>query len=371
VSDDAPALEVDWSAPCIRLVGNWSVRALAPLERSIAGLSFPRDGAVRIDGGAVTRLDTAGAYLIERLRRRALAGGATVELTGFDARRRELLRRAAERPEVELAVPAPEGFVTMLGRFSVELVRDGIGLVGFLGELCFSLRDHLALRQRFRWNALGAQLQITGPGAVPIVMLLSFLVGIVIAYQGGVQLSLYGANAFIVELVTITSVRELSPLLASIIIAGRTGAAFAAEIATMNVSNEVDALRTMGIQPMAALVVPRVIGLTMALPLLTVCADIASVGGGMVMAALMLDVSPAEFIQRVPQAVSVQSFTVGIVKTPVFAAIVAIIGCYQGFQANQGAASVGFRTTISVVHGIFLIIVADALFSIFFSLLGI
>jgi len=222
-----------------------------------------------------------------------------------------------------------------------------------------------------RWRPLLAVLETAGAHALPIVGLLSFLMGLVIAYQGGVQLRNYGANIFVVELVALTMLRELAPLLTAIIVAGRTGSAFTAQIGTMRVTEEVDALATIGISPMALLVVPKLLGLMIALPLLALFADIAGILGGMVMAALMLGVAFPDFLDRLPMAVDLTSLFIGLGKAPVFAAIIALVGCYQGFQVGGSAESVGRQTTLSVVQAIFLVIVVNAVFSVAFSILGI
>ncbi|MGB2974007.1 MAG: ABC transporter permease, partial [Candidatus Competibacter sp.] len=198
----------------------------------------------------------------------------------------------------------------------------------------------------------------------PIIALLSFMMGVVIAYQGGQQLKAYGANIFIVELISLTMLRELAPLITAIIVAGRTGSAYTAQIGTMQITEEVDALRTIGISPMDLLVIPKLLALVVALPLLTVFADALSVFGGMVMAQTLLAVNFSDFLDRVPQVVTLTSFLLGVGKAPVFAAIIALVGCYQGFHVRGGADSVGRQTTVSVVQSIFLVIAADALFSV-------
>ncbi len=190
------------------------------------------------------------------------------------------------------------------------------------------------------------------------------MMGVVIAYQGGRQLEFYGANIFIVELVALTMLRELAPLITAIIVAGRTGSSYTAQIGTMQITEEVDALRTIGIPPLDLLVVPKLLALTVALPLLTVFADALSVFGGMVMAQTLLDVGFGDFLERLPKVVTLTSFLLGVSKAPVFAAIIALVGCYQGFRVRGGADSVGRQTTVSVVQSIFLVIAADALFSV-------
>ena len=207
--------------------------------------------------------------------------------------------------------------------------------------------------------------------ALGIVGLLAFLLGIVIAYQGGVQLRQYGASLFIADLVGLSMVRELAPMITAIIVAGRTGSAYTAQIGTMQVTEEVDALRSMGIPPMDLLVLPKLLALIVALPLLTVFADIMGVLGGMVMSSVQLDIAFSTYIERLGVAVSLDSYLVGLGKAPVFAAIIATIGCYQGFQVSGSAESVGRRTTVSVVQSILAVIVVDAAFSVAFSRMGI
>jgi phospholipid/cholesterol/gamma-HCH transport system permease protein len=225
--------------------------------------------------------------------------------------------------------------------------------------------------RRIRWRPILHNLQSAGFDALPIVGLLSFLMGLVIAYQGADQLHRFGANIFIADLVGLSILRELSPMLTAIIVAGRSGSAYAAQIGTMKVTEEIDALRTIGVVPTELLVLPKLIALIIAMPLLTVYADITGVFGGMIMARSKLDVSFDLFFNRLGEAISLSSFLTGVGKAPVFAAIVAMVGCYQGFQVTGSADSVGRMTTVSVVQAIFLVILSDALFSIVFNWLQI
>jgi phospholipid/cholesterol/gamma-HCH transport system permease protein len=222
-----------------------------------------------------------------------------------------------------------------------------------------------------RWRHVLRSLQTAGFEALPITGLLSFLMGIVIAYQGAEQLQRFGANIYVADLVGLSMVRELSPMLTAIIVAGRSGSAYTAEIGTMKVTEEIDALRTIGVGPVELLVLPKMLALIIALPLLTVFTDVTGVLGGMVMARAQLDVSFDTFFDRLDDAISLTSFLIGIGKAPVFAIIIALVGCYQGFQVTGSADSVGRQTTVSVVQSIFLVIVTDALFSIAFSWLEI
>ena len=206
----------------------------------------------------------------------------------------------------------------------------------------------------WRVRATFAVVQQAGVNALPIVGLLAFLMGVVIGYQGGVQLKTYGANIFVVELLTLSIIREIAPLVTAIIVAGRSGSAYAAELATMEVNEEIDALNVMGVHPIQLLVLPKLLGLIIALPLLTVFADIAGVCGGIAIANIVLDVGVDDFVVRIPDVIPFSAFIVGIIKVPVFAAIIAIVGCYQGLNAAGGAEGVGRQTTASVVQAIFL-----------------
>jgi phospholipid/cholesterol/gamma-HCH transport system permease protein len=224
---------------------------------------------------------------------------------------------------------------------------------------------------RVRWRPILYNIRSAGFDALPIVGLLSFMVGVVVAYQGADQLRQYGANIFVADLVGLSILREFAPLITAIIIAGRSGSAYAAQIGTMAVTEEIDAMRTLGIAPLELLVLPKFVALLIALPLLTVCADFLGVAGGMVMAKVQLGVGYGEFLDRLLKAVSVTAYLIGVGKAPVFAGIISIVGCFQGFRTKGGADSVGRQTTRAVVQTIFLVIVADALFSIAFSALDI
>ena len=263
---------------------------------------------------------------------------------------------------------APSALESM-GRSASAAIEQALALLGFIGETAFALAKSLAQPKRIRWRAILYNIRSAGFDALPIVGLLSFLLGIVVAYQGADQLRQYGANIFVADLVGLSMLREFAPLITAIIIAGRSGSAYAAQIGTMAVTEEIDAMRTLGIAPLEMLVLPKIVALIIAWPLLTVFADGMGVLGGMIMARAQLGVGFGEFLDRLSKAVSMTSYLVGVAKAPVFAAIIAVVGCFQGFRTQGGADSVGRQTTRSVVQSIFLVIVADALFSIAFSVL--
>jgi phospholipid/cholesterol/gamma-HCH transport system permease protein len=261
------------------------------------------------------------------------------------------------------------GVLARLGMGAAAAVEQSVALLSFIGECAAAFAGWLAHPARIRWRPILFNIRSAGFDALPIVGLLAFLLGIVVAYQGADQLRQYGANIFVADLVGLSMLREFAPLITAIIIAGRSGSAYAAQIGAMSVSEEIDAMRTLGIAPLEMLVLPKIIALLIVLPLLTVFADLLGVFGGMIMARAQLDVGFPEFLDRFTKAVSVTAYLIGICKAPVFAGIIAVVGCFQGFRAKGGADSVGRQTTRSVVQAIFLVIVADALFSIAFSAL--
>ena len=256
-----------------------------------------------------------------------------------------------------------------IGRSAEAAWEQTSAMLGFVGETSLALADWVVHPSRIRGRPVLFNLRSAGFDALPIVGLLSFLLGIVVAYQGADQLRQYGANIYVTDLVGLSMLREFAPLITAIIVAGRSGSAYAAQIGTMQVTQEIDAMHTIGIAPLEMLVLPKLIALVIALPLLTVFADVLGVGGGMLMARAQLGVSFGEFLDRFPKAVSMTSYLIGIGKAPVFAVLIVLVGCFQGFQTKGSADSVGRQTTRAVVQSIFLVIVADALFSIAFSIL--
>ena len=348
--------------------GAWVLRAITRLEPRLAARSFPGGGELVIDAAGVTAMDTSGAWLLHRTIRALEARGREVRVQGLRPEFDSLLRLVVARSPAALppAAAAP-GVLARIGRKAWDGVLGGFGLLTFVGECAVALARAVAQPRRIRWRPILYNVQTAGFEALPITGMLSFLLGIVIAYQGAEQLRRVGANIYIADLVGLSMVRELSPLITAIIVAGRSGSAYTAQIGTMKVTEEIDALRTVGVAPIDQLVLPKMIALMLALPLLTIYTDVMGVLGGMNMARAQLDVSFLTFLDRLDDAVSLKSYLLGVGKAPVFAAIIALVGCYQGFRVTGSAESVGRQTTVSVVQSIFLVILSDALFSIVFS----
>ena len=376
MSTSHPNARVESSENGVVLVldGDWTTDALEHVDDALQRLEeLPQGARLRVNATDVEQLDTGGALRIRQLLLDLEERDLEVSFEGLSSKYQELLGFVWSRCDNLGAVAdAPyQTFVERIGEGVFDGFEESGSLLSFLGEATVTAAQGVVRPLSIRWRAVFGVIQSAGVQALPIIGLLSFLLGVVIAYQGGIQLQLYGANIFIVELVTVTMVRELGPLITAIIVAGRTGSAFTAEIGTMKVTEEIDALRTIGMGPMGVLVLPKVLGLIIVLPLLTVFSCAMGVFGGMVMADVVLDVSLVDFWKRIPDAVGFNSYAVGIGKAPAFAIIVALVGCFQGTRVSGGAASVGQKTTISVVQAIFLVIVADAAFSIIFSFVGI
>lgn len=357
----------------IRGGGDWTLDSISQLERQLDKFSWPKVSTITFDGSAIQTMDTAGAWLLFRTKQALERAGQSVTLRGFSAEQSNLLQLmtnyAAKRQTIKL--PQSPNFLENIGLNTHKYFCQAIDFLAFIGETFVVLLRAILSPSRIRWQALFANLYSAGLTALPIIGLLAFLTGVVLAYQGGTQLSMYGANIFIVDLVGITLLRELAPLLTAIIVAGRSGSAYTAQIGTMHVTDEIDALRTLGIAPMELLVLPKLLALIILMPLLSAFADIVGILGGMLIANLSFGVSVTDFLDRLPKAVSLTNYLIGIGKAPVFAAVIALVGCYQGFQVKGGADSVGKHVTVSVVQAIFLVIVVDAIFSILFSWLGI
>lgn len=296
-------------------------------------------------------------------------------MQGIQPRFTALLEYANFREPPAPNEPPAINFVVRLieevGQQTMALMDLAASFVAFLGQAVAALFTTLFQPRHFRLTSTVYHMEQTGLNAIPIVGLISFLIGVVLAYQGALQLRRFGAELFTVDLIAISILRELGILLTAIVIAGRSASTFAAQIGAMKVNEEVDAIKTLGLDPMHVLILPRVIALMLTLPLLAFFADLMGLFGGAVMSWVVLDIGPDLFISRLNDAVSIWSFWTGMIKAPVFAMIIALIGCFEGMNVSGSAESVGQHTTRAVVEAIFLVIVIDALFSIFFGIIGI
>ena len=356
--------------------GDWTLSSLAHLD----GLAReqadgPAPARARFVLGDVLRMDTSGAWLLARLGRAWESRGTAMSFEGLTPARRELLRLAREVPD-EPMPPSPGargllGFMDKVGRRTVDVGREALALLSFFGQILVVLARTVLQPWRLRLTSLVRQMELTGLDAIPIVALLSFLIGIVLAFQGADQLRRFGAEIFTVNLLGVSVLRELGVLLTAIIVAGRSGSSFTAQIGAMQVNQEVDALRTIGLDPVEVLVLPRVLALAITLPLLVFLADIMALAGGALMVVTALDIPAAQFLRQLSGAVYPGTFWAGLAKAPVFAFLIAMVGCYEGMRVERNAAGIGKSTTKSVVVSIFLVILVDAIFSVMFSQLGI
>jgi phospholipid/cholesterol/gamma-HCH transport system permease protein len=353
----------------VRLGGAWRIENIAAIEAALAEL--PQEGTRRIviDARSLEALDLSGAWLLrERLASLQSAGGR-IEFAGSPPSQFAFLEEltAQELPETAL-VERRSGWrnpLGWLGRISVQQWHQGIDAIGYLGRI--AVTGVRSFRPRhLRVASITRHIYETGIQAIPIVSLIAFLISVIIAYLSAQQLRQFGAEIFTVDLVAIAVLREMGVLLTAIIVAGRSGSAFAAEIGVMRLNDEIDALHSMGVNPFEVLVLPRLIGLLVALPLLTIVADAMGLAGGALLSSLLLDISLTQFIPRLQDALAPTTFWAGLIKAPVFAALIAMVGTYRGMQVRDSSRELGRLTTVAVVESIFLVIFADAVFAIVF-----
>jgi phospholipid/cholesterol/gamma-HCH transport system permease protein len=347
--------------------GEWVVSTdLNPLLQQIDTLASTKK-ITAIDTTELSRLDSTGAWILCELQKRLEKNEKKISVTGLKKEQQslfELVTKEAEKINYPI-VPTPQlNFIASVGEKTVMQCGEVFALISFLGEVCVHLSSSFRRIWKIQWPSFLTVIKDTGYNALGIVGLLCALIGIVLAYQMGQQLKIYGANIYIVGVLGVGVLQEFAPLITAIIVAGRTSSAFAAQIATMQVNQEIDALRTMGLSPIDRLVIPKILGLLVSLPLLIVWADIFGVMGGMLIAKYMLGIGFYNFLTTFPDVIEPRTFLNGLIKAPIYAGIIAGVGCFQGFRVTYTADSVGRQTTKSVVQAIFFIIVADAIFSI-------
>jgi len=350
----------------LRFSGDLSLRSIGDLPERLDAAPGP---VATLDLSAVQRIDTVGAWLVHR---HAREHGATV--TGLDDNARQLFDQVAgsDHP-IEAARPQPGTIVRLLdevGEAVIQAFHTLYGLLGFMGSTVVALGGVLANPRSFRFNATVHRFEVVGVQSLGIIGLMSFLIGIVIAQQGAVQLRQFGAEVFTINLVGRITLRELGVLMTAIMVAGRSGSAFAAQLGTMKLTEEIDAMRTIGVSPMQALVLPRVLAAIFMMPLLAFYASVVAIIGGGLLCWISLDIPLITFFHRIREVVPITDLYVCLVKAPVFGAIIAIAGCFQGMQVEADAEQVGSRTTTAVVQAIFLVIVLDAFFAVFFTEVG-
>ncbi len=360
--------------PTLRLTGELVTTALADVETQFQSVP-PITKPLALDISGVSRMDTGGATMITLLQRRLEHEGSAMTIVGGTPEHHALIETVAKAlPRKEESGDVPRGFVPWLSQFGFMTVNAGkqfVSLTNFVGLVLHRLARSIAQPKRLRLTALFSHMQDVGWNAVPIIALMGFLIGVVLAFQGSVQLRQFGAEVFVVDLIAVSILRELGILLTAIIVAGRSGSAFTAAIGSMKVREEIDAMRTLGLDPIDVLVLPRILALVFMLPILGILANICGIAGGALMSWIELGISPDMFMTRLGTNTDVWHLAVGIIKAPFFAFTIGIIGCWQAFQVQGSAESVGHRTTTSVVQSIFLVIVADAIFSVFFPEIGV
>lgn len=356
----------------LALQGNWLLPESGRLREQMCARTSALAAVSAIDGQGLTDLDTAGALAIWSALRRAGVSAAQLPLQHFDARHQRVVELVRERLDETLA-PAQAKAFGAVARFGVqasEFTDMLIGHVRFLGLSLAELARVIAKPGLLRVRELLSQLGQTGVNAIPVVALVSFLIGVVFAYLLGLQAEQYGANVFVVDGVALGMTREFSPLIVATIVAGRSGAAFTAQLGTMKLTEETDAIRTLGLSAEQVLVVPRILALMITLPLLVFVGDVAGISGAMVIAQSMLDLNPHAFIERLNVALAPRHFVIGLSKAPFFALVIAVIGCRMGMDVARDTRSIGINTTSTVVQGIVAVIVLDAIFAIVCQTIG-
>lgn len=375
-----PSLHVSDASGVLRFVasGRWTVHQFARLDASVAALKIPvaraRVANAEIDMTAVAALDTAGAMLIDRVRRELETGGIAVRIHGASEKQRVLLgvvrdNNSAARP----APPPPRNSVSLMSdavNGAAEALGDAMRLTAFLGETALAAARTAMRPRRFRATSFVHHIEHIGLRAVPIISLICILIGAVITQQGIVQLRAFNVEPYAIDMLGMLALREVGILLTAIVVAGRSASAFTAEIGSMKMREEIDAMHTLGLNPMETLVLPRIAALLLVLPILAFIGDIMCLVGGAAMAMAYLDIDLAAYISRLHSAITLKHFLVGLVKAPLAALIIGLVGCLEGLRVRGSAESLGQHVTAAVVKAIFLVIIFDALFAMFLSACG-
>lgn len=370
MTDAQPTFIFDKSHLHYQCAGGWSILSLNNLFKQFQGTQQPRSKKLTISGSELLQFDCAGALTLVQLINHLKKRKNEVTLVDFSQQHRDLFELVYNKQDA-LNYPDPKPKSTdilySIGKETIYKLHQMNGLVILIGRLSDSLFAAVKEWRRFQWPSIITNIHSAGIKALPILAWLSFLIGVVLAYQMGLELQTYGANIFIAYLSGMAIFREFGPLITAIIIAGRTSSAFTAQIGSMKINEEIDALNTMGLSPIEFLVVPKVLALIFVFPLLIFWADVFSTIGAMIMSKLMLHVGYLDFLSRLQESVGLKQLLLGLYKAPVFAVLIALVGCFQGFKVESNADSVGSQTTKSVVQALFLIIIADAFFSVLYG----
>jgi phospholipid/cholesterol/gamma-HCH transport system permease protein len=356
----------------LSLAGEWIVSAGHELEAAGASLlSSAKDAKhVTLDLAALQRMDTAGAWFIDRARVELAAAGANVSYCGARPEQAILLKEAGYYPpEAPTRLPPPHGIALLsaLGETVYESGVDFIDILDFLGEMVVMVGRLTVRPMRWRWPSMVYHLDLYYVRSIPIITLINFLVGAIVTQQGIFQLARFGASTYAVDLVGVLGLRELGVLMTAIMLAGRNGSAITAEIGSMKMREEIDALKVMALDPLEVLIVPRLIALIIAMPMLTLFADVAQLWGGLVVSWLYAGVTPQSFLLRLQNAIGINTFMVGLIKAPFIAVVIGLIAATEGMEVRGSAESLALRVTDSVVKSIFMVIVMDGLFAMFFA----
>lgn len=372
----SPAATASHTEARLRIGGDWTLAHYAQLLPQVDALRSQLDAEVRVDLSGLGALDTAGAALLVEL----LGAGRLAELAAdapdLSRERRALLQTIGqamadnEAPAQAKSGTALGDVFAHIGEATLTIWQHLVALLGFIGLTLSTLVSVLLRPKRWRLTALAAHLEQTGLNAVPIVALLTFLVGAVVAFLGATVLADFGASIYTVDLVAFSFLREFGVLLTAILMAGRTASAFTAQIGSMKANEEIDAIRTLGLSPIELLVLPRVFALLLALPILTFVAMLSGIFGGAVVCALTLDIPLTRFLAILQENIGLNHFLVGLLKAPIFAFLIAVIGCLEGFKVSGSAQSVGQHTTSAVVQSIFVVILLDAVAALFLMEMG-
>jgi phospholipid/cholesterol/gamma-HCH transport system permease protein len=354
----------------VYLIGDWTRRDITSLQKKLKKNQYGSGRKLIFDASKLSSLDTAGALTLQHFIKSIKKNGGSVELINLMPEHQALLALIASKEE-KLShppkLPEPRSPFSTIGEEVTKKIIQTGAYLAFLGQFILMFFHSIRHFSQLQWRTFLNSIDEMGYRALPIIGLLSFLIGVILAYQLGLQLQIYGANAFVVNLIGQAILREFGPLITAIIGAGRTSSGLTAQLGTMVVNQEIDALKTMGFSPFDILVIPRVIAALISFSLLVIWADIFGVLGGMIMTKAFFGIQYGDFLGRFKDVVNIETLMVGLIKAPIFALIISMVGCFQGLHVTRDADSVGVQTTKSVVQSIFLIIIADAVFSIVYS----